>query len=183
MTRFDKGKTRAKQHLIAKHDIQFDTIFQCDQCSFKAITNGILNNHKREHDPNVKKRKNERRKIRVSKAQGNDSKKLFACDWDDCQYTCNERTYLTGHMNRHLNIKPYTCSWPSCEYAAFNASALRKHVQTVHEDYRPYACSWPGCEHRARSSVKLKNHIICHGTERPFKCTYPQCDKTLVLII
>ncbi|XP_069364086.1 zinc finger protein OZF-like [Maniola hyperantus] len=120
-----------------------DTLFSCDQCSYKTDNKCDLLEHMKTH-------------TRV---------KPYFCK--DCDYKCSTACDLARHTRTHTGDKPFSCTW--CDYKYSRASSLKRHMRT-HTGEKPYSCKH--CDYKCSTASYLKSHMRTHTGEKPFSCDH-----------
>ena len=74
-------------------------------------------------------------------------------------------------MGKEAKSRRHAC--PQCDYKTGDASNLKKHVRTVHEQRKDHAC--PQCDATFGAASSLRTHLrTVHEQRRDHAC--PQCD-------
>ncbi|XP_055544117.1 zinc finger protein 155-like [Wyeomyia smithii] len=150
----------------------------------------------------VPKRGSVRKKQNTELGPKRDEKEIYRSLLKKCE-TCGklvERNRLEGHLNRHVNIRPYECGAPDCKRKFHCKIALRLHTRGRHSDKR-LPCDLCGkvysstktlyhhkkethserrfkcelCELCFVSNARLNRHMMTHSDTFEFKC--PHCPK------
>jgi len=151
------------KHKLKKHS---GTVYPCDQCTFKAVTNGMLLRHKKsclkvkdfyqckqcDFKAVTKSKVSYHRKTIHRHA-------VFPCDL--CEVVLKTRQHLKRHKESiHEGVK-YLCD--QCTFAASSPYNLKQHREAIHEGKR-YPCDV--CEFAATQKGSLKVHKQrIHGIE------------------
>ena len=128
-------KSAYKYHLQSKHS---EIKYACELCSFKTVTNLILQRHRASHSsptlpcnecgklfhtgPNLYRHK---RNIHTDAKE-----RKFQCK--ECGKGFSVKSTYDGHINMHKGIKPYKCDY--CETPFQNASNKMNHVKRIHPE-------------------------------------------------
>ncbi|CAG2116005.1 unnamed protein product, partial [Medioppia subpectinata] len=127
--------------------------FECHDCPKRFLSNSDLCTHRREKhslEPIV-------------------PKKVFKCDYNDCQYETTYSGTFSEHKKRHLNIKKFVCEETDCAASFVTNGDLKRHMRS-HSDERPHRCDWPGCEMAYKKTESLVDHRRRHTGDLPFLC-------------
>ena len=57
-------------------------------------------------------------------------KKPYKCDFEGCDYACNESGSLKTHKRTHSGENPYKCDFEGCDYACKQSGHLKTHKMT-----------------------------------------------------
>ena len=131
--------------------------FKCDQCSYSALKNSMIRNHKLSVHSDLRP---------------------WACPQPGCDYRGKLQTRLKQHARTHDSNaetrKPFQCTAENCEYRAAEKATLKDHIQAAHMPGKTRDFQCPLCPAGFYTKKRLKIHIPCHTKERKFKCE--KCD-------
>ena len=139
------SKASLEAHKRAKHG---GTKIICDVCASVFNSDQILQRHIRmAHEGNA----------------------LFKCQ--HCEQTFMEKQCYEGHLNKHLNIKPYSCM--TCNKTFVYKTSLSRHVVVCSGpttgDVKEYRCHV--CNAVLASKASLANHVSgVHGGKKTCAC-------------
>ncbi|XP_060565298.1 zinc finger protein 239-like [Ruditapes philippinarum] len=152
-----KGKYNAKMHELYGHS----TGFQCEQCdkTFSSLS-GLRNHIKIVH------------------------KKLSLYECEHCDMKFFYRSHYFGHLNKHLNVKPFSCE--TCHKAfrykitcqLHEKICFRDKYDAIHnlngclkdEEKSKLLCDKCGIEMSSKSSLKT-HHYYAHGSDITTICS------------
>jgi len=152
--------------------------FACDQCAYRAVRKGHLNQHMLLHTGekpfacdqcDYRAKSNARLNEHIMLVHSR--KKPFTCD--QCDYRSVRGGDLKSHMLVHTGEKLFVCD--QCNYKAHRHFLLVRHKALIHGIVleKPFACDQ--CDYRAKSNARLNQHImLVHSRKNPFTCD--QCD-------
>ncbi len=97
---------------------------------------------------------------------------MFACDFEGCVYTAEQKKYLAVHKREHAGARTYACVEADCEALFVTPRALATHKHK-HTGERPFACST--CTYTTTSKAYLLEHTRRHVGDMCHKCQVPGC--------
>ncbi len=101
-------------------------------------------------------------------------KKQFKCDFDDCDYTSNNKYLFKQHQMIHRGEKPFVCNVKDCKYSTNLKGNLMKH-QMTHTGEKPFVCNVKDCKYSTNQRCYLTRHQMTHTGEKPFFCNVKDC--------
>lgn len=80
-----------------------------------------------------------------------------------------EKNRMEGHLNKHLNVRPYICEETNCGKTFFCKLLLRLHRNSIHTD-KSLAC--PICSKTFKSERSLYSHNLRHFNKNRYACNH-----------
>ena len=104
-----------------------------------------------------------RRPYSYSNASSTDKEqKTFKCDF--CDYSCDFRYYMSGHMNSHTGERPFKCDECSKTFSSSNSLKTHRKVHLPPE----FKCDF--CPKMFTYKQRRDDHVNTHTEAKPFKC-------------
>ncbi|CAG2104104.1 unnamed protein product, partial [Medioppia subpectinata] len=105
--------------------------------------------------------------------------KLFACDYEDCDFRAINQSLLDSHRESHKTFDLF-CGYEDCGRSFMHERALKIHQNKSRhfndtDDMAiagpPYGCQWPDCAKAFKAKWLLKRHVDqVHKGVRQFAC-------------
>ncbi|KAK9883307.1 hypothetical protein WA026_001487 [Henosepilachna vigintioctopunctata] len=195
--------TYMKLHIKRKHTVKTEgetalekRDFQCNYCSYKAISSSHLKIHENKHTKAVEYKCEEcdfkttwygylklhtKRKHTLNVKEENPSNKTtYPCQF--CSYQAINLSTLKVHQNKHTREVLYNC--PHCDFKTTWRAYIKMHIQKHNvqnfksrkqqfEGIRSFPCQY--CDYKATQLGSLKLHVNSKHTRKVLhKC--PKCD-------
>ncbi|KAG9474078.1 hypothetical protein GDO78_004398 [Eleutherodactylus coqui] len=113
-------------------------------------------------------RKKKALKLHLSEHSG---EPRYRCDQLGCEWKCNSKAKLTGHIRRHGG---YRCSFQGCQSTSPTWSALQKHRKT-----HPLDLKCGKCNKQCKNQGALRRHKLTHVL-KPVVYTCPREDCKMI---
>ncbi|XP_055641354.1 zinc finger protein 729-like [Toxorhynchites rutilus septentrionalis] len=88
--------------------------------------------------------------------------------------TCGKLVHkreIEGHVNKHLDRRPYSCDVPGCTLAFYGLRGIKEHKMVVHSDkVLRYECSI--CNRSIKGAGTFKRHVMMHNSNMKVECQY-----------
>ena len=143
--------------------------FKCDQCTFTAVKEEILQRHVRCEHPvtsfegTLCSHAQTLRTKRLTNSQNELERHMkihaverrFQCD--QCAFSATFQSSLTRHKMTHTGGKPFKCN--ECTYNTIHMTNLTMHKR-IHTEERPFKCN--ECTHSSTQKSALARHKRTH---------------------
>ncbi|ELT95521.1 hypothetical protein CAPTEDRAFT_219100 [Capitella teleta] len=160
-------KRDLNQHLFTAHGLNPENrpVFSCSQCPYKALRKFYYDRHLQTNHL--------------------DSKKAKAYQCELCGKSFNTQTSLNCHLKQHRTIEKKPC--PHCQFRGRNASVVKHHINTVHNNIKTLGCA-ADCGYHAGFTSTLSNHqkkcptfkkfisTAWDESQNGFKCPTSSCE-------
>ncbi|XP_044758662.1 zinc finger protein 26-like [Coccinella septempunctata] len=194
--------TYMKLHIKRKHTENNESEstekkdFQCQYCTYKAISLSHLKIHENKHTKAIEYKCNQcdfkttwygylkfhikRKHSAKSDVKEEEAKSTFPCSF--CPYKAINLSTLKVHQNKHTRENIYNC--PHCEFKTTWRAYIKSHIQRHNADnfktrkqgvaaVKSFPCQY--CSYVATQMGSLKLHVNSkHTRENMHKC--PECD-------
>ena len=165
----DKG---LKEPEIHKNIHDLTKTYECNICSYRALTLQKLNKHQKIH---IEETKDERyqcyfcpsdfmhKSVLEQHENTHTGDKPYKCG--ECSSTFSLKQSLGLHMMIHKNSNRFPCYFcPS----AFPKRLERNYHENIHTGEKPFKCNI--CESAFNFKQAWKNHLKSHSHEKAYKC-------------
>ncbi|XP_050741291.1 zinc finger protein weckle isoform X2 [Drosophila biarmipes] len=72
-------------------------------------------------------------------------------------------------IERRVKVEKTTTTCDICDKTLSSATALKHHIEGIHQNVKPYICD--GCGKQLKTITALNEHKVVHTDNRPFECT------------
>jgi KRAB domain-containing zinc finger protein len=157
-------KTKKKQLLILHmkrmghggDERHQNTLVECGICGKVFSNKANLKRHVQSHTGNVQ------------------TAKLYKCDFEGCEYSCQYQSDMTRHGAKHLSSKSLVCNF--CDFSCKRPNELKRHFKQSHTDTFDFQCA--SCDYKSNNGDHYKRHLNIHarGSEMDiFVCPLNPC--------
>ena len=164
--KYDLMEHKKNVHSITERKFR-EKKFVCPHrnCSFKAISNALLERHKKTVHSSVRP---------------------FGCQV--CGKTFKISISLKAHMRSHSpsereidednnKDKKFVCDQPNCGFRSTKKTYLMDHKASVHSNERPFECDVDGCGKTFKIRRRLNIHMKTHSEDSDKQSDYPKIQK------
>lgn len=165
-----RRKAQLQTHMVTHTGL---TPHECETCGKRFSLKYNLEAHvKRHQNKEVEKVQKDAAEKRTWKyyvrVENSGSKHHVTCE--TCGKTVHKRE-IEGHVNKHLDRRPYSCDVPGCTLAFYGLRGIKEHKMVVHSDkILRYDCSI--CNRSIKGAGTFKRHVMMHNSDMKVECQH-----------
>ncbi|XP_062701519.1 zinc finger protein 93 isoform X1 [Aedes albopictus] len=165
-----RRKAQLQTHMVTHTGL---TPHECETCGKRFALKYNLEAHVKRHQKKgvekVQKNASEKRTWKYyTRSESSGPKHHVTCE--TCGKSVHKRD-IEGHVNKHLERRPYSCDVPGCTLAFYALRGIKEHKMVVHSDkVLRYDCSI--CNRSIKGAGTFKRHVIMHNSAMKVECQH-----------
>ncbi|XP_062540769.1 zinc finger protein 57-like isoform X2 [Armigeres subalbatus] len=170
-----RRKAQLQTHMVTHTGL---TPHECEICgkrfALKYNLEAHVKRHKKKETPGqeaqtVQKDASEKRTWKnYVRSENSDTKHHVTCE--TCGKSIHKRE-IEGHVNKHMDRRPYSCDFPGCTLAFYGLRGIKEHKMVVHSDkVLRYDCSI--CNRSIKGAGTFKRHVMMHNSDMKVECQH-----------
>ncbi|XP_058813260.1 zinc finger protein 718-like [Topomyia yanbarensis] len=168
-----RRKAQLQTHMVTHTGL---TPHECKICGKRFALKYNLDSHIKRHEKKEGTEKYEDKKDTAEKrtwkyyVKSDNSGEKHHVTCETCGKLVHKRE-IEGHVNKHLDRRPYSCDEAGCTLAFYGLRGIKEHKMVVHSDkILRYECSI--CNRSIKGAGTFKRHVMMHNSDMKVECQY-----------